>query len=65
MKPYTLSKVFGGKRYRWVTYEDTKVAANKRAKDARDMGFRVRITKEKSPLGKTYYALWQRGKREA
>jgi len=61
MKPFVSSKIFGGKKYRYLTYEDTKTDARKRAKLRRLAGHKVRVTREKSPLGKIFYALWTRG----
>ena len=59
-QPFKATKKFGGKVYKYVTYEDTKSAAGSRADRYREHGGRARVTKEKSPMGRTYYAVWLR-----
>ena len=62
MKPFTMYKNFGGKRFSYATFGDLKSEAQRRAEDLRKLGFNVRITKEKSLLGKIYYPVWKRRK---
>ncbi len=61
-QPFTYSHMFGGKRYSYLIYEDTKAKAKQRANLYRRNTSRglARITKEVSPLGKVIYAVWVR-----
>ena len=58
--PFVQYRVFDGKRYTYLSYEETKRDANSRARGIRSLGSRVRVTREVSPLGKVVYALWTR-----
>jgi len=62
MKPMTMHKVINGERWSYANYRDTKTEARDVAKHVRQFGYNARITKEKSPMGKVYYAIWQRKK---
>ena len=52
------TQTFNGKRYTYLGYEDVKRDAEQRAKSIRSLGSKARVTKETSPLGKKYYAIW-------
>lgn len=56
--PHKMYKKIDGRSYRYATYKDTKAQAVREAKQYREHYTSVRVTKEKSPLGKTYYAIW-------
>ena len=62
MKPFTMYKNFSGKRFSYATYGDLVSDARRRAEYLRKLGFNVRVTKEKSMLGKIYYPVWKRRK---
>lgn len=62
MKPFTMYKIIGGKRWSYASYGDTKAEASGLARHIRSLGYNVRVTKEKSPMGKIYYPIWQRKK---
>ncbi len=59
-QPFRNYHMFDGKRYTYLAYEDTKREAGQRARSLRSLGYKVRVSREVSPLGKTFYPIWTR-----
>ena len=59
-QPFAGSRIFNGKKYSYLTYEDTKADAQKRAEHQREVGGLARVTKETSPHGHRMYVIWVR-----
>ena len=57
-QPFAGSRVFAGRKYTYLTYEDTKRGAQKRAEYQRKVGGLARVTREVSPMGKVIYVVW-------
>ena len=57
--PFQTSLTIEGKKYRYLTYEDTKPAARKRAADHRKkFGSNARVIREVSDSGRVHYSVW-------
>ena len=62
--PFQSSLVIGGRRYRYLSYEDTKSAAKARASAHRkSTGDNARVIREVADSGRVHYSIWVRARR--
>ena len=59
--PFQSALVIGGKKYRYLTYEETKSAARTRAAAHRkSTGENARVIREVRDSGRVHYSIWVR-----